>query len=454
MVGLSAAQLPPDTLHDGGSIVYYSLGFVFGDHRGYREAVVTKVDATPGKAHPIAITTGELIQLTQMVMRTHDSDRNSVNGTWRKLRTFALVSGEFDAQTDRSLFCEMVNSIITAVFSGHVNLGRAIRDQIPVTTRESVTQRRATPSHASVAAAVEMTRGAGAENDLEDGDECEEKALVPISNGSTIYHAHTVKAKQMEDLLRLPGMRNKLSAVRGYIPTFVEPTPPPPYKVTQVNVYQTYVMEEMPWPDWVKPITQSIVPAGLRFEDIGDGDACLCHGDCFADTCTNAKMAIYCTPDCCRLNAKCSNAPRTHPGLKVYDTYRLGLGVYTTEALFAGEIIAEYSGSLCEYKTLYEGQPEEAKKQNSGYTMLLNEKSKRGRFVYVEALKCGSIARFFQHACTPNVEFVEMQNRSSVKVLARMIESVAAGAQIVVHYGDEIWFKCSCDICWNEHGSN
>ncbi|ETM39047.1 hypothetical protein L914_14760, partial [Phytophthora nicotianae] len=229
---------------------------------------------------------------------------------------------------------------------------------------------------------------------------------------------------QMKDLLSMPGMREKLSAVRSYRPTFVEPTHPPQDKLTQVNVYQTYVMEEVAWPDWVEPITQFIVPAGLRFEDIGDGDACVFHGDCFADTCNNAKMAIYCKPDCCWLDAKCSSAPRTHTGLKLYNTRRLGLLVYTTKALSAGEIIAEYSGTLCEYKALYEGQPEEAKKLNSGYTMFLNEKSKRGRFIYVEALKCGSIA---QHACTPNVEFVEMQNRSSVKVLAWMIESVRPG---------------------------
>ncbi|ETL29113.1 hypothetical protein L914_17553, partial [Phytophthora nicotianae] len=53
--------------------------FVTDDHRGNREAVILQVDATPGVAHPIDITTGELIQLTQMVMQTHDSNGKRVD---------------------------------------------------------------------------------------------------------------------------------------------------------------------------------------------------------------------------------------------------------------------------------------------------------------------------------------------------------------------------------------
>ncbi|KAE9065368.1 hypothetical protein PF010_g28229 [Phytophthora fragariae] len=60
------------------------------------------------------------------------------------------------------------------------------------------------------------------------------------------------------------------------------------------------------------------------------------------------------------------------------------------------------------------GQSKEAKKENSGYTMLLNEKTRRRNFVYVEALAAGSIARFSQHACRPNTQFIEMQNRTQV----------------------------------------
>jgi hypothetical protein len=134
--------------------------------------------------------------------------------------------------------------------------------------------------------------------------------------------------------------------------------------------------------------------------------------------------------------------------LKLYDTCRVGLGVYTTSCIEVGNIVGEYAGRLCEYKAIVEGQPFQAMKQNSGYTMLLNTKSSSGKFVYIEALWCGSKTRFMSHSCKPNVAFVEMQNRSTVKVLAVTIKTVSAGTQLTVNYGDEIWFKCACDSYW------
>ncbi|KAE8909946.1 hypothetical protein PF003_g6543 [Phytophthora fragariae] len=53
------------------------------------------------------------------------------------------------------------------------------------------------------------------------------------------------------------------------------------------------------------------------------------------------------------------------------------------------------------------GQSDEAMKQNSG-----------------------SIARFIQHACRPNVQFAKMQNRTQVKVRCRMISTVDVGARV------------------------
>ncbi|RLN73460.1 hypothetical protein BBJ28_00007747 [Nothophytophthora sp. Chile5] len=626
------------TLYAGDTIAYYSMAFVAGDPRGYREAVLVKVDASPGEDdNPIKITTSENIQPTQMITKIYERDGKPVQGLWRKLRTFTVVSGEFEAQSDHSRFAQTVNSIIGEIFSGRMGLGPAIHDKISLRSSELPVEANSSsimPPHASTKAARSFLKGAVDVSDMEyqaeyvektpaataksaskastrskivadkkrsgtrssqlatparsstdavnpragarredtgnrssatsaskksitsksrvdrkrsstahkplmspteplkdtatrrqgggsedagkrpsardmdesesscgrhfeivssgdeasealrglvtlalvavkrcggrakassslregDGDvgqggtsergdgsrlECEETvedneaalqeggapelsgpvdvealndylATIPTCtdwakirrqakkracgwiqprsrkkrcqkkaaitrSGTKIHHAHTVKVKKMQDLLKLVGMSNKLSAVRHFRPTFMEPTPPR-NKHTQINVSQTYVMEGVAWPDWVVPITENIIPPGLRFDDIGDGEACKCQGDCFADTCENANA-------------------------------------------------------------LHESQPEEAKKHNSGYPMLLNEKAKRGRFVYIEAVKRGSIARFFQHGCKPNVEFVKMQNRSNVKVLARMTESVRAGAQIVVHYGDEIWFN-------------
>ncbi|KAE8899117.1 hypothetical protein PF003_g16960 [Phytophthora fragariae] len=258
-------------------------------------------------------------------------------------------------------------------------------------------------------------------------------------SGTNIYHAHTIKAKKAKAMLRLPGIKARLRALHVRRPVFVAPSAP-----------ADPVDAEVPWPAHVNYTEECEVPEGIAFADIGDGDPCKCIGDCFMDTCSNAALAIFCTPDCCALNAACSNAPRTLHTLKLYDTGRVGLGVFTTTYLEVGDVVGEYAGRLCEYAAIVEGQPAEAMKQNRGYTMLLHERSVNGKFVYIEALKCGSTTRFLSHACDPNVAFFEMQNRTTVKVLAVMIKTVKAGTQLTVNYCKKVWFKCACDDCWVE----
>ncbi|OWZ22023.1 hypothetical protein PHMEG_0003340 [Phytophthora megakarya] len=158
---------------------------------------------------------------------------------------------------------------------------------------------------------------------------------------------------------------------------------------------------EVPWLAKVKYVEECEVRGGIAFGKIGDGDPCKCVGDCFMDTCSNAALAIYCTPYCCVLNGACSNAPRTLRMLKLFDTGRVGLDVFTTTYLEVGDIVGEHAGRLCEYAALVYEQPVEAMKQNSGYIMLLNAPSATGKFVYIEALNCGSTTRFMSHVCDP-----------------------------------------------------
>ncbi|GMF26190.1 unnamed protein product [Phytophthora fragariaefolia] len=212
------------------------------------------------------------------------------------------------------------------------------------------------------------------------------------------------------------------------------------------------IVKEVAWPLEIEFINECIVPegTGISFHDTGNLGKCKCFGDCFMDSCENATCAIYCTPECCKLGAVCSNAPRERTTLKLFDTGRVGLGVYTTTFLDVGDIIGEYAGKLCEYSALIPGQPNQAKKQNSGYTLLYNTKSVRNKFVYVESLDCGFTTSFISHACDPNAAFVEVHNRTSVQVLVRMIKDVKAGSQITVDYGNERWFTCACDDCWGK----
>ncbi|POM69761.1 LOW QUALITY PROTEIN: Hypothetical protein PHPALM_13929 [Phytophthora palmivora] len=104
--------------------------------------------------------------------------------------------------------------------------------------------------------------------------------------------------------------------------------------------------------------------------------------------------------------------------------------VYTTTDLDIGDVVGEYCGELSEFPALVEGQPDQAKKENSGYTLLYNAKSTTRSYVYGDALKCGSITQFISHACDPNEAFVEQQTRTHVKVLVKMIKDVKAGAQV------------------------
>ncbi|GMF51080.1 unnamed protein product [Phytophthora fragariaefolia] len=76
--------------------------------------------------------------------------------------------------------------------------------------------------------------------------------------------------------------------------------------------------------------------------------------------------AVFCTPDCCNLAAVCSNAPRALNSLKLSDTGRIVLGVYTTTDLDMDDIVGEYAGKLCEYDALISGQPDQAVKTNAG----------------------------------------------------------------------------------------
>jgi hypothetical protein len=255
-------------------------------------------------------------------------------------------------------------------------------------------------------------------------------------SGSKVHHARTVKAVSIKQQLRSPEIRARLENLKARRFMFS----PPPLVIPSSHV------EEVPWPPSIERVTECR-SNGVAFRDIGAFDLCGCVGDCFLDVYKNVESATFCTPSCCSLDARCSNAPHTLETLKLFDTKRVGLGVFTTTALDVGDVIGEYCGELSELPTLVDGQPNQAVHQNSGYTLLYNAKSKARNYVYVDALKCGSITRFISHGCQPNAAFVEQHNRSEVKVLVKMSANVKAGAEISVHYGKERWFRCACDVC-------
>ncbi|EGZ20596.1 hypothetical protein PHYSODRAFT_493738 [Phytophthora sojae] len=67
MVGLSASEMQPESLHTGEMIEYFTMALVSGDPRGHREAKVLRV--SDDADFPIDLDTGEKIPLTMMIRR-------------------------------------------------------------------------------------------------------------------------------------------------------------------------------------------------------------------------------------------------------------------------------------------------------------------------------------------------------------------------------------------------
>ncbi|KAG2785763.1 hypothetical protein PC129_g17132 [Phytophthora cactorum] len=265
---------------------------------------------------------------------------------------------------------------------------------------------------------------------------CQARCAVTRS-GTQIHHAQSLKAKKIHDLLRIDGVKSHLDNLRARRPAYKAPA-------TDDCVF----LSKQLWPPGIEEINECKMK-GIRFPGLGSYHKCRWTGDCFWDSCDSVDGAAYCTPACCKLKARCGNAPVNRKTLKLLDTNRVGLGVYTTTSFDVGDMVGEYTGGLSEWAAKVQGQPDQALKQNSGYTLLYPAKSVNKEFVFVDALKSGSVTRFISHACDTNAVFVDMQNRKKEKVLIRMINDVKAGAVITVHYRDERWFVYACDGCWN-----
>ncbi|KAE8914810.1 hypothetical protein PF003_g1488 [Phytophthora fragariae] len=406
---------------------------------------------------------------------------------WRKLRTYKLISGSFASPTRASALKKLPEGVVEASMSAvREALGKVPEEIVPerphqesefytppardtneettktsfindiitlvssqeegVTSTGPVASSAPDVSDAMVAAAATYMKSIPSRHDRGKIRNQPKKRrvewLVPRSrkrknlaksaitrSGLLIYHANTVKAAQIKSGLRSPEVKFRLRNLHARRASF----PETPVQET------TLPIEEVSWPDNIQRI-ESCAASGVTFRDIGAFDPCECVGDCFQGSCKNVASATFCTSSCCQLGARCSNAPRTVKTLKLFDTGRVGLGVYTTTKLDVGDVLGEYCGELSEFPAIVEGQPDQAVKQNSGFTLLYNTKSTERNYVYVDALKSGSVTRFICHACDPNATFLEQQNRSSVKVIVKMIKDVKAGAQITVNYGKERWF--------------
>ncbi|OWY99635.1 Set domain-containing hypothetical protein [Phytophthora megakarya] len=505
MPGLAASQLPVEALSAGDTIEYYSRAFVCGDKRGHRSAVVVRIDPEDD-LYPVQLNTEELLPLDNLMRRTADQYGKATHPSaakWRKLRTYKLLAGTFSAPVRSSTLNTALAAIVRgACASAHHSRASRREGFAPTATQPEEVAAEDVLAPSTIAAvsstsaaddeAYSCSRGddeghtgpdrtegiavpptisesdqdsdsaqildagpAHTDNELLDAKEYlrshqkkrragewhvsrsrkrrDQRKCAVARSGQQIHHAHTVTALKMKQLLVLPAVRLRFVDLHERRKTYAPPVHDGRFSYAEV-----------PWPATVQRV-EACVSNGIKFPNIGDLGRCRCEGDGFIDTCENAAAAVYCTGSCCNLGALCSNAPRVRDTLQLFDTRWVGLSVYTTADMDVGDIVGEYAGELSEYDAVVPGQLPVAVKQNSGYTLLMNTKSVRKKFVYVDALQCGSVTRFLVHSCTPNAALVELQNGPNVKVLERMLKDVRAGAQITVHYGDETWFTCMCE---------
>ncbi|ETK79272.1 hypothetical protein L915_14856, partial [Phytophthora nicotianae] len=100
--GAQCLPAPPESFLAGDVVEYYSQGYVCGDRRGHRIAVVLKIVSMDDNPFPVSLDTQETLPLTAMVRCRFDGVANELpidRVRWRKLRSYKLVTGMHDAPT-------------------------------------------------------------------------------------------------------------------------------------------------------------------------------------------------------------------------------------------------------------------------------------------------------------------------------------------------------------------
>jgi hypothetical protein len=139
MTGLSASELPPEALHAGDSVEYFSRAFVSGDHRGHRRTVVSRVDGDANADFPISVDTGEVVPKDMMIKQIKERSGKPDAGLWRKLRSFELVPGTFEVPSRASALNKaLAGAVAAAVEAVRQAVAGAVDEIVPETPQSSV----------------------------------------------------------------------------------------------------------------------------------------------------------------------------------------------------------------------------------------------------------------------------------------------------------------------------
>lgn len=104
----------------------------------------------------------------------------------------------------------------------------------------------------------------------------------------------------------------------------------------------------------------------------------------------------------------------------------VGLGLFASQPLAAGQLIGEYTGLVC----------------------LIEDVEERGAYAYeawpgsplaIDACTAGNHTRFVNHAPDPNLDVLQCVIAGSWRVLFMAKRAIPAGAELFFDYGDGYW---------------
>jgi hypothetical protein len=114
-MALQRSDLEDVDLRPGDVIDYYSQMYAWGEDRGRKRAIVVGINDADD--YPVRVNSGEIVHKYSMIRRLECGEPGATGTPWRKVRTFNLVNGTYEARSGRHLLSSMLRDAVMAVLS-------------------------------------------------------------------------------------------------------------------------------------------------------------------------------------------------------------------------------------------------------------------------------------------------------------------------------------------------